>query len=314
MTLRWLWTLANRGRVEATIDPATKEEIVAQDGKVLSRSARGGKPDGHVVTVAAGVVEDGSERPPIEAVLTFAPSAPICILRVDGEEVAPSSWPTRERAAAPPPASPARPWLRWFLIAVGIALVVLAAVRLSRSQREPPPKSTALDVTYRAPSGLFVAHHPKDLEPRPAVLPASASGVVLEDRGKAMALVVIAAELDAAAPRDPWTLQQRFHAEALANLTGQVRGGATYDESGRRDETCHGKPGAVTTGALMLRDTKLARLRACAFVADDTGYLVLSSLSEPASKEDERLLHSIVDAVEPTHLAPTAPSSSPLIP
>jgi hypothetical protein len=306
--LRWQWTLANRGQVEAALDPATNEETVAQGAKVLSRSARGDRPNGHVVVVAAGELEGASERPPIEAVVTFAPTAPVCVLRVDGEEVAPTRWPTRERTggATAPPAP--RPWLRYFFVALGIAMMVMSGVLISRAGREPrrDPRNTALDVTYRAPSGRFVAHFPKDLEPRPALLPGDASGVVLEDRGKAMALVVLAAPLDPSAPRDPWTLQQRFHAEAIANLT---KGAAAYEEGARREETCNGQPGAVTTGSLMLRDTKLARIRACAFVADDTGYLVLSSLSEPASKEDERLLRSIVDAVEATHLAPIAPSS-----
>jgi hypothetical protein len=299
--------LPNRGSVTATIDATGATEEVAQGERVLSKCARGALPDGHVVSVAAEQLEDTSVRPPIEAVVTFAPTTPICILRVDGEEVAPREWPVRQKTS-PRAAVAAVPWFRYFFIALGIALMVVAGVTLRWSRREPPPPSGAFDVTHRAANGLFVAHFPSDVEPRQPVLPSGVGGVVLEDRGKTMSVLIAAKPLDDAASRDPWALQQDLHKEALANLS---KGATTYEETSRREDTCHGKPGAVVTGSLMLRDTRLARIWSCAFVSGDAGYLMVTTLAEPVLRGDDARLRSIVDATELTRLADVQGGTTP---
>jgi hypothetical protein len=308
--LRWQWTLPNRGLVEAAIDTAVDGEIVTQGGAELSRSARGAKPDGHVVLVKPGPTAEGeSIRPSIEAVLTFAASAPICVLRVDGEEIAPTVWPSKDRTSPRDTRKAPIPWLRYGGMALGITMMVVAGLSIRAARKEPPPPSNALELTYRAPSGLFIAHYPADVEPRRPVLPSGVSGVVLEDRGKSTGLVVAALRLDPSASRDPWALQQRLFDDALANVN---RNASKYEETGRRDDTCHGRPGAVVTGRLLLRELHLARIWSCTFVADDAGYLIITALAEPASRADEHRLRTIADAVEPTHLAEIGtPESSP---
>jgi hypothetical protein len=312
--LRWEWTLANRGSVEAVLDTTAARETVRQNGRVLSEGARGAKPDGHTVLVSPDTSGDGSERPPLEAVVTFSPTAAICILRVEGHEMAPKAWPVRER---PTPPKVETSWAKYALAAGAIAILVAAGIAgrsLVGSSSTPAPRVEGkLDGTHRAMNGLFVAHHPPDLEPRLAVLPNGVSGVVLEDKPKTLAIVLAAQRLEAGAPHDGWVLQQRLSGEALANLN---KGAGKYEETVRRDETCLGKPGAVTLGQVKHGSTRVARIWSCAFVHEDAGYFFLTMLAEPAGTADERYVRSIVDATELTTLAdlgdvPTAASSDP---
>jgi hypothetical protein len=298
--LRWQWTLANGGNVTAVIDLDASTEAVSQGDKVLSSCARGARPEGHVVTVAPEREPGDSERPPMEAVVTFSPKAPICILRVDGHEVAPRLWPVRQRQVQPTKAHvPIGTYVLLGLIA--IALVVGGVVVRSLRKEVPPPRADGrLTQAHRSANGLFVAHYPDDLEPKPAVLPQSAGGLVLEDKSKATSIVIGALPLGESERRDPWILQQRLRDEALANLS---KGGARYEEVARREDTCVGKPGAVVTAQLVSQGTRTAKIWSCTFVHDAAGYIVLYMLAEPVETADERRARAIVDATELTKLA-----------
>jgi hypothetical protein len=297
--LRWQWTLANGGNVTAVIDLDASTESVSQGDKVLSSCARGAKPEGHTVTVAPEGDSADSERPPMEAVITFSPGAPICILRVDGHEIAPRLWPVRQRQVQPTKAQiPIGAYV--LLGVVAVALVIGGVVVRSLRKEAPPPRADGrLTQTHRSGNGLFVAHYPDDLEPKPAILPPSAGGVVLEDKAKATSIVIGALPLGESERRDPWILQQRLRDEALANLS---KGGARYDEVARREETCVGKPGAVVTAQLVSRGTRTAKIWSCAFVHDTAGYIVLYMLAEPVETADERRARAIVEATELTKL------------
>jgi hypothetical protein len=303
---RWQWTLANGGTVTAVIDPSTNVETVSQGSRVLSQSARGAKPDGHLVVVASERAEGASERPPIEALLTFAPSAPICILRVDGYEVAPALWPTRQR---PTPPRPDRPYGTYVFVSLAAIALLIAGTWIRSLRQDPAPRDEGkLGGTHRSMNGLFVAHYPEDLEARLAVLPPGVTGVALEDKAKSMTIVLAALTFGPEDSRDPWALQQRLRDEALANL---AKGAGKYEESSRRDEPCLGKSGAVVLGQIMHHGARQARIWSCAFAYDGAGYLALTMLAEPASITDERRVRAIVDATELTHLADLGAVPSP---
>jgi hypothetical protein len=295
--LRWQWTLANGGTVAAVIDRGGSTETVSQGTRVLSQSARGGKPDGHTVMVDPEREPDRSERPGIEAVVTFAPGTAVCILRVDGHEVAPSAWPVRPPAVTP---KPTRPYGAWALIGIGVLALVTFGLVVRTTRGEPPRIDPKLGGTYRALNGLFIAHYPDDFEARLAVLPPGAGGIILEDTAKTTTIVFGAMPNETSGMTDPWVLQQRLHDEAVANLP---KGTARYEEGARREETCLGKPGAVVTGKIMSSGKAKARVWSCAFVHDAAGYLALYMLAEPAGTADERRARAVIDTTELTHLA-----------
>ena len=297
--LRWKWRLANRGIVTATIEDDGRE-VVAQDSRVLSEALRGTKPEGHtvVVTPVQSNLED-SVRPPIEAVVTFDPQAPICILRVDDHEVSPAAWPERERPTIPMPSQPSVPWK---LVAIGALVLVLAAFLFSSVHGSRLSSAdTKLRGTHRASNGLFIAHFPEDLDARAAVLPTGVGGVVLEDKAKTTTIVLGSLPPDASgAAHDPWMIQQRLRDELLANVP---KGTARFEELTRRDETCLGEHGAVVVGQLLESGAQRGRVWSCAFIHKDVGYIALVSLGEPATSDDEKRVRAIVEATELTKLA-----------
>jgi hypothetical protein len=238
-----------------------------------------------------------SERPPIEAVITFAPHAPICILRVDDQEIAPAAWPVREKKVTPP-ASRAR--FGWVFPVVGLALLAAAGfvVRSLRSDAKPTGVASKLAGTYRAQNGLFVAHYPPDLEPRAAVLPPSIQGVVLDDKAKT-ASVLIAALPHAEGLHDGWALQQRWHGEAMANMP---TGDGSYTEVGRREGRCCGRPGAIVTGRVVRFNQPTARIWTCAFTNEHAGYFAMTMLMEPVTEDVERGARIVIEGTELTRL------------
>jgi len=311
--LRWQWTLANRGVVTAVIDPEALREMVSQDDRILSDGPRGSRPDGHAVSIAPASVAGRSDRPPIDAVVSFDPQLAICILRVDGQEVAPTTWPIRERKIEVQP-SP-RPWGR--IIGFGALLagaLTLLVFRLT-APAPPPKQDRSLHGTQRAMNGLFIAHFRPDLEAKPAVMPNGVSGLLLEDKEQRLAIVLAAVPSEGAVPHEPWALQQKLRDEALANVP---KGIARFEEAARRDETCLGERGAVVTGYLAHKTSRRARVWSCAFVHDGAGYLALHVLNEPVDEATERSARTIVESTELTRLADLGampdPSSLPPLP
>ena len=297
MELRWQWTLANGGRVTAEIDPDQGGERVMQGSRVLSSSERGEKPEGHTILVASERAAGASERPPIEAIVTFAPTANVCILRVDDHEIAPSIWPLRAPKPLPPPTP--RSSGNIALVVLGLAALVAVGFFVRSLRREAPPPPSLLAGAHRASNGSLIAHFPEDLEPRPSLLPGGVSGITLEDKAKTVTIVLAAASLETLS-RDPWVLQQRLFPEALANLP---KGEATYEETTRRDDTCVGQPGAVVAGRIMQNGDRKARVWSCAFSHDKFGYIAVTMSSEATAPVDEKRLRKIIEATELTRLA-----------
>jgi hypothetical protein len=292
---RWEWILPGGERVAATLDPASGVESVFLDGRIASRAARGTKPDGYVVEVPAAPGEVTSEADKV--VVTFDPRHVICILRVGREEIAPSVWPSTPRSKAIAPAAQ-----RSFPLGIVVALLAVAAIGAaafaiySRATSHEP--AGAMSGAHRAANGLFVAHFPTTFAARPAITPSGMSGLVLEDRERSEAIVIVAVR-SGDERSDPWVLQKRVHGEALANLP---RGSGAHEETSRKDGTCLGQPGAIVLGRVTSANGSGARLWSCAFHRGGAAYLAMFSVGETATATDTRRVQAVVDATELTEL------------
>lgn len=299
-SLRWEWTLANGGTITADVDTDRQIETVLQGTRVLAEAPRGSALDGHTVLVEPRRAPDQSDRPPLEVVVTFDPTLPICILRLDGHDVAPSVWPVRKRPAPPPPA---RDWGKPIMLGLFVATLIVTGILLaSRRSDAPSSKKIAghLPGTFRAMNGLFIAHFPEELEAKLAMLPNGVAGVLLEDKEKSVSIVIAASPPDPNVLQEPWAIQQRLRDEALANVP---KGIARFVEGGRRDDTCVGEHGALVTGNLMHKTSHRGRVWSCAFVREGAAYLALYSVAEPAAAGAEQSARAIIEATELTHLA-----------
>ena len=289
---RWEWTLPGDAQVAATLDPTSGTESVFLDGRLASRAARGEKPDGHVIALP-GAPPDADK-----VVVSFDPRLVICILRIGREEVSPKRWPEPQRGklATPPPRTPIP------LGTIGALLVVVALVGGAAyvlATRNPSGAAHGpMTGVHRADNGLFVAHFPTTFAARPAVVPGGASGVVLEDRARNEAIVIVALTIGEGVD-DPWSLQKRVHGEALTNLP---RGSGAHEETSRTDGTCLGQPGAIVLGRVTSTSGSRANLWSCAFRRGPAGYLVMYSVAENDSSGGAARLQGVISSTELTQL------------
>ncbi len=285
--MRWEWNVPDCAPVVATIDDSGHEAL-SVGGRVVSRAPRGAKKEGHVVDLAEGR----------RMVVTFDPRQPICVLRVDGQEIAPDRWPVRGKRpmeSAPTPRS-----LRGVVIAAVLCLVAGMAFLFGRP-RQGAKADVVMTETHRAPGGLFVAHFPNSFVASVATTPIGVAGVVLEERQGGSAVVILALP---DAPRDPWLLQKKLQAEALAQLP---RSSAAYEEKARIEEPCVGRPGAVILGRATNRRGEATRIWSCAFLEGDAGYLIMTSRVEGGPPSDDQGLRRIAEATELTKLGEITP-------
>lgn len=283
--LRWEWTLDNGARLSAELDTVSGYQEIRQGNTLLAQATAHVAKSHEVVAKVEG--DDGHNRDAVRATVAFDPSGPFCVLRVGGFEVSPRVWPTRRSSVVVRPDKPIGGYILFAVLVAAVAGVfVYAFIR-----KDPAP---AFDAAYRAPSGLFVAHHPRAMALTKAVVPAPLSGIVLSDQAAHETIVIAAYRLDESPGQDGWTLQQRLGQEILTNIPKE----GAYQERERHDDKCLGGPGASTTGVL----PSGARVWTCAAVRDGRGYLVAVSLPDPPV--DLARLRTIVDATELTNLAP----------
>lgn len=292
---RWEWSLPGPVRIVATIDDTV--ETVLVDETVASRAERGHKREGHVVELPRRSDDDPSD-PARVATVRFDASGRICVLTLDGLEISPASWPTSKKAPIAHPPAPAFP-MRILAVSAMAAAVVMAVVLFSRT-RAASRASAETDMTgvYRAPNGRFVAHYPSGFAAKTPVTPKSMSAVVLEDRTRGDAVVVLAAK--AVEPNDvPWTLHKRLYGEALASL---ARATPDHEETKREDGTCLGEPGAVVVARVTNAKREKARVHSCAFSHAGGGYLIAWMIRESASADEEARIARLVEGTELTQL------------
>jgi hypothetical protein len=283
---RWEWTLPEGVKIAATLDAGERVESVFVGDRLASQAPRGAKPAGHSLEEPSGVV------------VRFQPGALICILRVDGDEVSPNVWPVRKRVERPKPRMVALP-----LRGIGIGIAALLAAgggywAWTSHGASGDAAGAALGSSFRAENGRFVTHHPSRFVVGKPQLPPDASGVALVDADRAESVVVLA-YTGPDLPTDPWLVQRKLQPEGLASLP---RGGPTYEEVSRKDDTCLGNAGAVVVGNARTPRGDAAKVWSCAFAHDGAAYLLMYSVRADASSEDGHLLREIVDATEVTRL------------
>ncbi len=285
MPSRWEWLLPDGRRVAATLEDDGRE-VVHLGERVASEGPRGAHAAGHVVEASP------------EIIVTFEPQVAVCVLRVDGHEIAPTTWPRSERsreASAPTQATRIPVGL---VLALAMALVGTAAWGAWRALGAKGATSEVA-ASYRAPTGLFVAHHPSSFRTTVATAPNGGSAVLLTEAEREESVVIVATPLGDM-PRDPWVVQKRLFREALAALP---RADSAFDETGRSDETCIGEKGAVVVGRIATARAASAKVWSCAFVKGDAAFVVGYALPEGAPKANEAALRAIVEATDTTKLA-----------
>lgn len=295
-SFRWEWRLPGGERAVATLDTTTDTESVFLDGRLVSNAPRGAKLDGHVLPGSRTAAEVGQA-----VVVTFDPRLVICILRVGREEVSPDQWPRPQKNKGREPAGRSFPLGAIVAVVLAAAVIVGVVLLAMRVRASSSDADATIAGVHRAENGLFVAHFPASFTPRLAVVPSGMSGVVLEDRKRSDAIVIIAQPTEDGL-RDPWAMQKQAHEEALANLP---RGGGAHVETGRSDGACLGHPGAVVLGRVTSTRGVPAAVWSCAFFRGSEGYLVMSMLAESATAEDATRLRRVVDATELTRLGST---------
>ncbi len=288
---RWEWKLPSGEDVAAVVNAAARTEGVFVGERLVCQTPRGARPEGHVVPL-------GGHR----VTVTFDPGVLVCVLRVDGDEIAPVKWPVRPRA---PRAVAPRTLSIPFVLAVFAGLAVAGLVYFVVSRPPAAGDADVMNGAHRAENGLFLARYPKSFDARQAPLPPGMSGVVLVDGLRKDAVVIVALPWPDST-HDAWLVHQRLHPEALATLP---RGDAAYEEMSRHDGTCFGHPGAVVTARA--KDTHGARITlvSCAIARGRAGYLALSSVREGEEGAIERA-QRVIEATELTELGTMGQSAT----
>ncbi len=293
MAHRWEWALPDGRRVAAELDEARGREVVFLGEGIAAAGPCGAAREGHVLDGAPDVV------------VTFEPPALVCILRVDGHEIAPSTWPGRDRPRTSSASGDRALTIPRGVVAavavVAILALVLALGGRAVSQVWGARTGDDARVMHRDPGGLFVARFPPAFRPKPT---AGASALLLENREADVSVVVLALPLGDAA-RDPWAVQKKMLPEALATLP---RADASFEETSRSDETCLGERGAAVVGRIASARGASAKVWSCALVHGQGMYLVAYALPEGAKVAREKELRAIVDATDLVELEVVAPA------
>ncbi|MCA9590885.1 MAG: hypothetical protein KC657_36560 [Myxococcales bacterium] len=293
--LRWEWTLPSGAIVAATLDPETGTEAVYVGDRLVSRSGRAEKPDGHVVTELSE--DDGSERP--AGLVKFDPTMSICVHRsLDGFELRPHKWPAPRSKVQKAP--PARPFPLGIVVVVTLVGLVVALGFTARSMLQRRGSKDAPEiVTHRAKNGRFVARYPGRLDGKDAVSPGQMSGLIVEDPDSGDTLVVMAVPLAPGAPHDVWSVHKRMFPESLANLP---RKDATYHEAAREDRTCRGEPGAFVQARVLGRKGEPRDVYACVFTHKGAAYVITTMVRDGTRADKVQAVEASLASIELTSL------------
>lgn len=325
--LTWEWTLASGETIVARVDPNTFVESVYVGQRLVSRSGRAGKPEGHDVPLAsAGAVATYRAGVAQELRATFDPALSSFELRANGQVLAPSRAP-----AAPPRQARAGqvygyvPLPRYApslqpvprqnesiarrlviaLAAVGLVIASIAAGVRSYVAGARAPHAPAGALT--ASNGLVVAHYPEGFRAtqtaqsgaqkagRDDNCPArtcnvEASFLRIDHVSRDEGVMVAAFKTNGLQiGRDPWRVSNLLFKQ-FDELT-KVRG-ADYVETERQDGTCFGQPGAVVLGRFRHKGED-GTMWSCTFIRDGNAYWVTSFVNvknAPDAPELEKII------------------------
>jgi hypothetical protein len=156
--LEWEWRLADGDTIRAQLELPSRVETVWRGGRLVSRSAAGGKAEGHTLPLAAS---GGAYRGASEALVTFDAFGRLasCTLTIDGQVIAPARAPRPLRAFAI--AVPSASFVlagAFFLVRMLIAMsrshqadTIPSARPVTRPTEMPSSAPPALDTTLAIP-------------------------------------------------------------------------------------------------------------------------------------------------------------------
>ena len=90
--------------------------------------------------------------------------------------------------------------------------------------------------------------------------------------------------------------------EQQIDPAAQLRGALAHRAQADAGGGVRGQPGAVVTGRVTNGHGEPARVWTCAFARGDAGYLVMSSVREKATSDDDKRVRRVIEAIELTQL------------
>lgn len=295
----WDWGLATGEKVVAKIDGAGTESVYL-DTHLVSRSARGLKPDGHEVRRPGA--DEGAYRGTKEMRVFF--EAEGCRLVVDGVTMTTAMPP----GDAPGPAVLAatgrlRPGIG-SRIALGIlGILFVGKLALERSHHSPSPHDGAAIAgaaarlpntqTLRSANGLVTVHYPSSFTATDTPLAAGSTVVWLEAKAGYEKLSFFS--WGRPSTLDVWKLEQVWHAGTVESWG--AAGNRYVGEDQRSEGRCHGEDAAVVVRHLILSGGERIRHWSCVFVHGGHAFRFSTFTAESATP-DEAYLKGLVDAVD----------------
>jgi len=270
--LVWEWTLGTES-VRAELEMPANVESVFLARRLLSRSARGGRPDGHAVPL-----------PGVEARVHFNAPTRECVLYVNGAPVPPTRVTSK--------ASSSVPLLLVILVGGVFVLSVFSAlaaygVRKYVADAKTSQANVALSQKYTGPNGLLVAHYPSDFAAQARgedALQVSRSGL----RDNSILLIAIKRPIS----DDPAELSRVVLKPILDAFEAKGSVHTTSEGAGQ----CIGRLGYKTEGTASLGVEDVVTW-SCTFVEGDHAYVFFASVNT-VFDGDMPLVRRIIDATE----------------
>lgn len=298
MDAAWDWDLATGEKVVAKVDGAGIESVYL-DTHLVSRSARGLKPDGHEVRRRGA--DAGAYRGTKDVRVFFEGEG--CRLVVDGVPMTTTTSPVEAPEPTLLAATGQRPGLA-SKIAMGIvAMVFVGKLALTLGGRSPSAHDGAAIAkgagrlpntqTLRSANGLVTVHYPSSFSATDTPLAAGSSVVWLEAKAGYEKLSFFS--WGRPSTLDLWKLEQVWHAGTVE--TWGAAGDHYVGDDQRSEGRCHGEDAAVVVRHLVLRGGERIRHWACVFVHGGHAFRFSTFTTESATP-DEAYLKGLIDAVE----------------
>lgn len=277
---RWEWCLTSGTTVRASLDDAGVESVrVGQ--RLLSRSSRDGKPEGHTIDLPETEALARDVLPERDVIVRFDRKTGDCVLTVRGEPI-------------PPRVAP-RPLSRWErlplgLLAAGVAILALSAgiaVGLGRMMRPAPVAAEPLVMSATSGDGTFAVSHPATFTVEPSE---DDNAVTIVRVGRDETVLVSA--VDVPIGLDRGDVARRTH-EAMRSRSDLW---ASFDARDSRFDTCANGDGIITEGPLTA-GPEPGVLWSCVIVRHNRVYFLLAAAPKKHAG-DMALLRSIAESID----------------
>ncbi len=291
--LEWEWVVGGEV-VRATLDASASIESVLVGPRLVSRSAPGGHPEGHVVPLQAG----GDAR------VYFNAATRECVLYLNGAAVPPV------RVGSKSSSSTTSVLIVVAVLGIGVLLVsgalAVYGVRKYLADAKASQATAPLSQKYDGPKGLLVAHYPADF----AAQMRGEYSLQLMRSPRDDSILLIA--LDEPVSTDPVELSR----VALKPIIDALAEKGSADTARAGAGTCLGRAAYVTEGTANVGLEDVITW-SCTFVDQGHGYVFFASVNKLFADADRPLLQRIIDATEigagasspaPAPVRPTSPS------